>query len=106
MILPYTYVFQSGVLFLGYSFGLPVIAADVGTLKEDIIEGKTGFTFRPQDSSDLARVICQYFDSELFRNLESQRRAIKEYANERYSWSKVVATTSIVYSTLLSSYHR
>jgi len=106
LILPYTYVFQSGVLFLGYSFGLPVIAADVGTLKEDIIEGKTGFTFRPQDSSDLARVICQYFDSELFRNLESQRRAIKEYANERYSWSKVAATTSIVYSTLLSSYHR
>src|SRR5207253_2127852 len=34
LILPYTHVFQSGVLFLGYSFGLPAIAADVGTLRE------------------------------------------------------------------------
>jgi glycosyltransferase involved in cell wall biosynthesis len=30
------------VLFLGYSFGLPVIAAEVGSLKEEIIEGGTG----------------------------------------------------------------
>jgi len=28
--LPYKQIFQSGVLFLGYSFGLPVIATDVG----------------------------------------------------------------------------
>src|SRR5438094_6340159 len=30
-VLPYTNIFQSGVLFLGYSFGLPVVAADVGS---------------------------------------------------------------------------
>src|SRR4029077_8622160 len=30
LILPYAHVFQSGVLFLGYSFALPAIAADVG----------------------------------------------------------------------------
>ena len=30
LVLPYTHVFQSGVLFLAYSFGLPVIASDVG----------------------------------------------------------------------------
>ena len=73
LILPYTHVFQSGVLFLGYSFGLPAIAADVGTLKEEIIEGQTGFVFKPQDSSDLASKIDKYFKSELFRNLESRR---------------------------------
>jgi D-inositol-3-phosphate glycosyltransferase len=101
LILPYTYVFQSGVLFLGYSFGLPVIAADVGTLKEDIIEGKTGFTFKPQNSSDLASVISKYFESELFRNLESRRAEIRAYANDRYSWDKVAAVTTVVYSDLL-----
>jgi len=53
LVLPYTRVFQSGVLFLGYSFGLPAIAADVGNLKEEIIEGQTGFVFRPKDLSDL-----------------------------------------------------
>jgi glycosyltransferase involved in cell wall biosynthesis len=101
LILPYAHVFQSGVLFLGYSFGLPAIAADVGTLKEEIIEGETGFVFKPRDSSDLARVIGKYFESDLFRNLESRRSEIKEYANERYSWDKVVEITKAVYSDLL-----
>jgi Glycosyltransferase len=35
LILPYAQVFQSGVLFLGYSFGLPVVAADVGELRKN-----------------------------------------------------------------------
>jgi len=101
LILPYTHVFQSGVLFLGYSFGLPAIAADVGTLKEEIIEGKTGFVFKPQDSAHLATVIGEYFESELFRNLESGRAEIRAHANDRYSWDKVVEITAAVYSVLL-----
>jgi glycosyltransferase involved in cell wall biosynthesis len=102
LILPYVRVFQSGVLFLGYSFGLPVIASDVGTLKEEIIEGQTGFVFKPQDSSDLASKIDTYFKSELFRNLETRRGEIKAYANERYSWSKVAMITAATYSRLLA----
>jgi D-inositol-3-phosphate glycosyltransferase len=103
LVLPYTRIFQSGVLFLGYSFGLPAIAADVGLLKEEIIEGETGFIFRPRDSSDLARMVGKYFESELFRNLENRRLEIKQYANERHSWNKVVAITVAVYSELTRS---
>jgi glycosyltransferase involved in cell wall biosynthesis len=103
LILPYAQVFQSGVLFLGYSFGLPAIAADVGNLKHEIIEGKTGFVFKPRDSSDLASKIDEYFKSELFHNLEIRRAQIKKYANEQYSWSTVAAITTSVYSNLLSS---
>jgi glycosyltransferase involved in cell wall biosynthesis len=104
LILPYAHVFQSGVLFLGYSFGLPAIAADVGSLKEEIIEDETGFVFKPRDSSDLARKVHSYFNSELFRNLESRRAKVKAYANERYSWNKVATITTAVYSNLLSSH--
>ena len=100
LVLPYTRVFQSGVLFLGYSFGLPAIAADVGNLKEEIIEGQTGFVFRPKDLSDLGAKIDKYFHSELFLNLETRRSEIKTYANERYSWNKVAAVTTSVYSRL------
>jgi len=102
LIVPYVRVFQSCVLFLGYSFGLPAIVADVGTLKEDIIEGETGFVCKARDSFDLATTISRYFASELFRELESQRPKIKQYANERYSWSKVAAITTSVYSILLA----
>jgi len=103
LILPYTHVFQSGVLFLGYGFGLPAIAADVGALKDEIIEGETGLIFKPRDSVDLARKIENYFNSELFGDLENRRKQIRKHANERYSWDKVAAITKAVYSNLLSS---
>ena len=103
LVLPYTYIFQSGVLFLGYSFGLPAIVADAGSLKEEIIEGETGFTFKQRNSLDLASEIEKYFHSELFHNLETRRAQIRKYANERYSWDKVAAITTAIYSTLLTS---
>lgn len=98
LILPYTHVFQSGVLFLGYSFGLPAIVADVGDLKEEIVAGKTGLVFRPKDSEDLRAKIATYFRSELYRDLPNVRAQIITYANERYAWTKVAAATTMVYS--------
>jgi glycosyltransferase involved in cell wall biosynthesis len=102
LVLPYTHVFQSGVLFLGYGFGLPAIAADVGSLRDEIIEGETGFAFPARDSTDLAAKIEKYFSSELFRDLENRRARIKAYANERYSWDNVAAITARVYCNLTS----
>ena len=103
LILPYSHVFQSGVLVLGYSFGLPAIVADVGSLREEIIEGETGFVARPREPSDLARAISRYFMSDLYRDLDNRRTKIKTYANDRYSWSKVAAATTNVYSNLLAA---
>jgi glycosyltransferase involved in cell wall biosynthesis len=103
LVLPYTHIFQSGVLFLGYNFGLPVIAADVGSLKDEIVEGRTGFIFKPRDAADLARVIENYFAGDLFARLKTSRQSIREFANERYSWSKVARLTMEVYSRLMNS---
>ena len=102
LIIPYTRIFQSGVLFLGYAFDLPAIAADVGSLREDIIEGKTGFLFRSRDTADLARQIGTYFASGLYENLEICRRGIREFANERNSWTKVTEILDGVYRRLLA----
>ena len=101
LILPYTHIFQSGVLFLGYNFGLPSIAADVGALKDDIIEGETGFMFPPRDDRALAQAIEKFLTSELFANLPSRRANIREFAFEKYSWSKVARITNEVYARLL-----
>ncbi len=101
LVLPYTHVYQSGVLFLGYSFGLPVLAADVGSLKEDIVENETGFLFEPKDSGDLARTIERYFDSDLYRELAARSSRIRGFARERYSWEDVGKLTTHVYSNLL-----
>jgi D-inositol-3-phosphate glycosyltransferase len=100
LILPYTTIFQSGVLSLGYSFGIPVIAADVGSLREEIVEGETGFVCKPENAEHLASTIARYFQSPLYENLESCRISIKNYARERYSWRKVARLTADVYSRL------
>jgi glycosyltransferase involved in cell wall biosynthesis len=101
LVLPYRHIYQSGVLFLGYSFGLPVLAADVGSLKDDIVEGKTGFLFRPEDPVDLARTIEKYFASDLYANLAKRRQNIHDYAAERHSWDIVANVTRGVYEWLL-----
>ena len=98
MVLPYTFIFQSGVLFLSYNFGLPVIASDLEALRDEIVVGETGLVFRTLDAADLARTIQQYFGSELYRDLEVRRSRIQEHANERYSWAKVAAMTTQVYA--------
>ncbi len=100
LILPYRHIYQSGVLFLSYSFGLPVIAADVGSLKEEIIEGSTGFTYARENAEELASKIDDYFDSNLYKNLEASRRKIIDYANERYSWHRIGDVTHSVYSRM------
>jgi glycosyltransferase involved in cell wall biosynthesis len=102
LVLPYTYIFQSGVLLLAYSFGLPVIATDVGSLRDDVVEGKTGFLCEPRNSVDLARAIETYFSSGLFNNLGVTRREIQDWANVQYSWKSVVQTTLKAYESLLA----
>ena len=101
LVLSYTHIFQSGVLFLGYNFGLPALAADVGGFKESIVDSKTGFIFRPKDARDLARVIQQFFESDLYRDLPARRNEIRAFASEHYSWSRAASSLVEVYSRLL-----
>jgi D-inositol-3-phosphate glycosyltransferase len=105
LVLPYRSIFQSGVLFLSYSFGLPVLAAEVGSLKDEIVEGKTGFVFKPEDTQDLANTIERYFKSDLYANLRSRRLEIQSLAMERYSWRTISEITVNVYAAL-SQAHR
>jgi glycosyltransferase involved in cell wall biosynthesis len=101
LILPYKAIFQSGLQFLAYSFGLPVIATDIGSFREDIVDGKTGLICQPEDADDLADKIHDYFHSELFDNLQQARGEIMEYGNRKYSWEEVGHITRAVYEQLL-----
>lgn len=101
LALPYTCIFQSGVLFLAYRFGLPVVGTDVGSLREEIIEGRTGYLCRPGDPVDLARAIEKYFESDLFKSLDRRRQEIQDYAKAHHSWDIVGEMSRNVYAELL-----
>ena len=103
VVLPYRYIFQSGVLSLGYSFGVPVIASDVGSLREDIVEEKTGFLCKPENATDLAETIRRYFASPLYEQLGEHRHTIRNYARQRYSWEVVGDVTTKVYEALVKA---
>jgi glycosyltransferase involved in cell wall biosynthesis len=100
LTLPYNEIFQSGVLFLAYSFGLPVVATDVGSFREEIVEGKTGYLCRPADPEDLALTVRTYFASDLYRNLATRRQEIKDYADIHHSWSAVAELTRKAYAEM------
>ena len=106
LVLPYTHVFQSGVLFLGYNFGLPVIATDVASLKDDIVEDETGFVCPSSNPAALARTVERFFSSELYSNLAMRRPRIRKFALDHYSWTTVGNITSRIYSTLLAATNR
>lgn len=101
LVLPYTNIYQSGLPFLAYSYGLPVVASDAGGLPEDVIEGRTGLIFKQRDPDDLARAMDEYFSSDLYMQLESRRQDISDYANDHHSWAKVADITCKVYESLL-----
>jgi D-inositol-3-phosphate glycosyltransferase len=103
LVLPYKEIFQSGVLFLAYSFGLPAIATDVGSFREAIVEGRTGFVARSCEPADLAATIQQYFASDLYRNLATERGRLKVYAQRHHSWEAAAGLTVRAYESLLET---
>ena len=105
LVLPYKEIFQSGVLFLAYSFGLPVVATDVGSFREEILEGSTGFLCKPGDATGLANAIETYFASDLYKNLEVRRQELKDYANAHHSWPAVAELTHTAYAKMLGEDH-
>lgn len=101
LVLPYKDISQSGILFLAHTFGLPVIAADVGSFRETVIEEKTGFLFKPGDPADLVGAIERYFASDLFKQLGQTREDIREHFLTSHSWHTVARQTGQVYQQLM-----
>jgi D-inositol-3-phosphate glycosyltransferase len=99
--LPYVQIFQSGVMFLAFRFGLPVLATDIGPFRDDVIEGENGFLSDPGNQRALARTIERYFASDLYKQLDARRNDIRERAEKTHSWELVASTTRGVYEQLL-----
>jgi glycosyltransferase involved in cell wall biosynthesis len=100
IVLPYRAIYQSGVIFMAYTFGLPLIVTDVGNFRNDVIEGKTGFLVEPENPEKLAGVISGYFQSGLYENLENTRVGIQDWAWQNYSWESIGVETKTLYESI------
>lgn len=91
LVMPYRHIDQSGVLFLAFRFGLPVIAFDIGALRE-YLQNDAGVLVQGGDARDLAGGIERF-------QREAQRFSpdrIREYA-QRFRWEHVVEPLMVAY---------
>jgi len=100
VVLPYTKVYQSAVLFMAYTFSRPVVASAVGGLAEVVKDGETGYLVPPADEVRLAEAIEKTLADK--GRAEEMGRVAREMVETTYSWQKIAAETKKVYETLLA----
>ncbi len=103
LTLPYRAIYQSGLIFLAYRFGVPVVATDVGSFREDIPDGVMGFVADGQTAEAFSKAMERFFTSDLFRKGAAARDDIRMRAESRYNWDDIARRTMEVYTLALAS---
>lgn len=83
LVLPYRNIYQSGVIFLAFQFGLPLVATDVGSLRE-YVEKETGVITETNDARGVAEGIRRFFETQ--DRFVRDRIALKA---QKYRWDKI-----------------
>ncbi len=98
LILPYEFIYQSGVPFLSFALGTPVITNNVGGISVDIIDGFNGYVY--EGNENLSKTLEGYLEGRIsFRD----SKYIIEHVNEEYSWDKLMGRHVEVYYDSLTS---
>jgi glycosyltransferase involved in cell wall biosynthesis len=95
-VLPYKSATQSGIVGISYQYNLPVIATNVGSLKEMIEPYKTGLIVEEPDYIKLSETIIKYFKDGMNLNYPAN---IENYKN-KYNWENLANTIINLYSQL------
>ena len=81
-----------------FQYGKPVIASDIGSLKELVVDGYNGFLFEPSDIEGLIEKIRLFDQDEIVRNMGTNSKAILE---NRFSVEKHYDTLINLFEKLL-----
>ncbi len=81
------------------SYGVPVVASNIGGIPDVIKDGKTGLLFKPGDFHDLADKIITLLDNPPLR--EKLVREGQMHIRTNYSWDRIVERLEKIYLRLL-----
>lgn len=101
-ILPYLEASQSGVLFMSYAYGKPVIGPELGGFPDDILESTTGYLFKPGDALSLANTLIRFNQEWSVKDIQANDR-IRKFASENYSWAGTAAALLKVYTSVIGT---
>ena len=98
VILPYTKIYQSGVLMMTLSYEKPVLVSDLPPLKEVIEDNVNGFLFECENSYDLAKKTNQLLSNTVL--VEKAKLKGVELIKTKYNLDKIGEATKQAYTTL------
>ena len=98
LVMPYRHISQSGVLFLGLSLGVPVVASSVGGLPEVLKDGDSVLFVPAGEPDALAEAVIRVLgDSELQARLAEGGREVAD----QHSWPSIAERTEAAFSDAL-----
>ncbi|VYU30683.1 glycosyltransferase [Clostridium tertium] len=97
-ILPYREVYQSGVVHLAYAYEKPVIATNIGSFPEVILNGETGILVEKENCDELKKAIILLLDDE-DKIIDMGKRG-KNYIEKKFSWEVITKEIENIYYSL------
>jgi len=97
LIAPYKQATQSGIVITALTYGIPIIATDVGANREFIEDGKDGFLVKPNDPEDLAKKIEIIYNN---RNLLKEFNKNLLEKSKFFKWSFITQKLIEVYKEI------
>ncbi|HRS01274.1 MAG TPA: glycosyltransferase family 4 protein [Bacteroidota bacterium] len=95
-VLPYRSATQSGIIGVAYQYNLPVIATDVGGLREMIEPYHTGLMVDKIDEMELAATIQYYFT----QNLKNELSKNIDLFKSKYNWENLAKKILELYNRI------
>lgn len=99
VILPYNEITGSGVLQIAYAFAKPVVASDLPSFREIIVDGKNGYLVDPNDHQNMAEKVADILVDNNKR--ERMGKYSRFLADTRYTWDTIAENTKLIYLSLL-----
>jgi len=97
-VLPYREIDQSAAALTLASLGLPLIATNIGGLKDVVHDGQNGFLVEPEDVSNLAQKYLEIFSDEIILNKFAKESL--RITREKFSLDIIVEKTIKAYQAV------
>jgi D-inositol-3-phosphate glycosyltransferase len=99
VILPYRKIYQSGVLLMAMSYGVPVLVSNLKGMTEVITEGENGFTFQSENPTDLRKSLIKILSKPELNKVIIEKAY--ESINQNFNWYKIGKLTSDYYRNII-----
>lgn len=101
VVFPYEWIYQSATLLLAMSLGKAIVATNVGSNTETIINGKTGLLVSTDDARSTAVALQALLENPDYA--EQLGKAAQKDVGERFNWQSIAQESKDFYQGLLFS---